>query len=69
MNRIQALRPPETSITARVLPCVGRTVPTFSGIQSICAFMIPVIGKYCSGDVQTKPSAHVTASRSACTLG
>ena len=56
-------------MTARVLPCVGRTVPTFSGIQSICAFMIPVIGKYCSGDVQTKPSAHVTASRSACTLG
>src|ERR1700731_2902649 len=26
--------PPETSITASVLPCVGRTEPTLSGIQS-----------------------------------
>jgi hypothetical protein len=33
--------PPDTSITARVLPCVGRTAPKLSGIQSICAFMIP----------------------------
>lgn len=35
--------PPETSITASVLPCVGRTEPMASGIQSICAFMIPVM--------------------------
>ena len=29
--------PPETSITASVCPCVGRSAPMDSGIQSICA--------------------------------
>lgn len=35
--------PPLTCITASVFPCVGRTAPIASGIQSICAFMIPVM--------------------------
>ena len=35
--------PPETCITASVFPCVGRTAPSDSGIQSICVFINPVI--------------------------
>jgi hypothetical protein len=61
--------PPETCITASVLPCVGRTEPTASGIQSICAFMMPVIAPWRSGDVHTMPSDHCARSRSSCTFG
>ena len=35
--------PPETCITASVLPWVGRIPPNSSGRWSICAFMMPVI--------------------------
>ena len=35
--------PPETCISASVLPCVGRTAPLVSGIQSIWHFMMPVM--------------------------
>lgn len=35
--------PPETCMTASVLPWVGRTAPTDNGIQSICVFINPVI--------------------------
>ena len=41
--------PPDPCITASVLPCVGRTAPIASGIQSICAFMMPVIAPCRSG--------------------
>ena len=61
--------PPETCITARVLPWVGRTAPTASGIQSICAFMMPVMAPWRSGEHQTMPSAHCASSRSSTTFG
>ena len=35
--------PPLTCMTARVFPCDGRTAPDVSGIQSIWAFMMPVM--------------------------
>lgn len=35
--------PPQTCMTARVLPWVGRIPPMESGSQSICAFMMPVM--------------------------
>ena len=56
-------------MTASVLPCVGRTAPSASGIQSICAFMMPVIAPWRSGEHQTMPSDHVDESRSSCTFG
>ena len=61
--------PPETCITASVLPWVGRIAPELSGIQSICAFMMPVMAPWRSGEHHTMPSAHCAASRSSTTLG
>ena len=55
-------------MTANVLPCVGRAAPEFSGIQSICAFMMPLIAPCRSGEHQTWPSDHATSVRSSCTL-
>src|SRR5229473_1672458 len=60
--------PPLTCMTARVLPCVGRTAPIASGIQSICAFMIPVIAPWRSGLHHTWPSDHADSSRSSWTF-
>ena len=61
--------PPLTSITAKVLPCVGRTAPNDNGIQSIWLFMMPVMAPCRSGEHQTMPSDHVAKLRSSCTLG
>ncbi|MNU80370.1 hypothetical protein D3C71_700010 [compost metagenome] len=61
--------PPETSMTASVLPCVGRTDPTARGIQSICDFMMPVIAPWRSGLTQTCPSDHWESSRNSFTFG
>ncbi len=61
--------PPQTCITASVLPWVGRTAPSASGIQSICAFITAVIAPCRSGEHHTCPSDHCTSSRSSCTLG
>ncbi len=69
LTALNDCEPPETSITASVLPWVGRTAPMFNGIQSICAFMMPLIAPWRSGDVQTMPSAQAADSRSSCTLG
>ena len=61
--------PPDTCITARVLPWVGRTAPDDSGIQSICDFMTPVIAPWRSGEHQTMPSDQAASWRNSCTLG
>ncbi len=61
--------PPETSMTASVLPCVGRTEPTESGIQSICDFITPVIAPCRSGLTQTCPCDHCESARSSWTFG
>ena len=61
--------PPLTCITASVLPCVGRTPPIDSGIQSIWVFIMPVIAPWRSGEHHTMPSHHVTRSRSSRTFG
>ncbi len=61
--------PPETCMTASVLPWVGRTAPTDSGIQSICVFINPVIAPWRSGELQTMPSAHWTSSCNSRTFG
>ena len=61
--------PPDTCITASVRPCVGRTAPPGSGIQSIWDFITPLIAPWRSGLVQTCPSDHSIASRSSCDLG
>ena len=61
--------PPDTCITASVLPWVGRTEPVDSGIQSICVFMIPVMAPCRSGEHQTIPSDQAASSRSAWTFG
>lgn len=66
---LKLCEPPETCITASVRPCVGRIAPIDSGIQSICAFITPVIAPWRSGLVQTWPSDHRHRSRSSCTLG
>ena len=69
LTALNDCEPPDTSITASVLPCVGRTAPTLSGIQSICDFITPVIAPWRSGEVHTMPSAQAAASRNSCTLG
>jgi hypothetical protein len=51
-------------MTASALPCVGRTAPSESGIQSICAFMMPVIDPWRSGEHQTCPSDQAASARS-----
>jgi len=56
-------------MTASVRPCVGRTLPTSRGIQSICAFMMPEMAPWRSGLHQTWPSDHADNARSSCTLG
>jgi hypothetical protein len=43
LTALKLCEPSDTCMTAGVLPCVGRTAPIDNGIQSICAFMMPVI--------------------------
>src|ERR1700761_9568099 len=69
LTALNDCEPPETSITASVLPLVGRTAPTDRGIQSIWAFMMPVRAPGCSGEHQTMPSDHSASCRSSCTFG
>jgi hypothetical protein len=61
--------PPLTCITASVLPCVGRTLPSSSGNQSIWFLNTPVTVPCRSGLTQTWPSDHCDHSRSRCTSG
>jgi hypothetical protein len=61
--------PPLTCMTASVLPWVGRTAPTDSGIQSIWFFITPVMAPWRSGHDQTCPSDHWLSSRSLTTFG
>lgn len=61
--------PPQTCITASVLPCEGRTAPSLKGIQSICAFITALIAPCRSGELHTIPSHHLTSSRSSVTFG
>ena len=61
--------PPDTCMTASVRPCVGRTAPPGSGIQSIWAFITALIAPCRSGLVQTWPSDHSIAARNSWTLG
>jgi hypothetical protein len=69
LTALKLCDPPETCITASVLPWVGRTAPSDSGIQSICVFIRPVIAPWRSGEDQTIPSLHATRSRNSRTLG
>ncbi|MNR22873.1 hypothetical protein D3C85_1398530 [compost metagenome] len=61
--------PPETCITARVLPWVGRTAPRASGTQSICALNTADIEPWRSGEHHTWPSDHCIRVSSSWTLG
>ena len=69
LTALKDCEPPLTCITASVLPWVGRTAPSESGIQSICAFMMPVIAPWRSGLHQTCPSDQADSARNSCTLG
>ncbi|MNS75337.1 hypothetical protein D3C72_1088510 [compost metagenome] len=69
LTTLNDCEPPQTCITARVLPCVGRTAPMLSGIQSICDLNTPVIAPWRSGEHQTMPSDQSTKSRSSLTMG
>ena len=69
LTALNDCEPPETCMTASVLPCVGRTAPLVNGIQSICDFITPVMAPWRSGDVQTMPSLHSASARSSTTLG
>ena len=69
LTALKLCEPPETSSTARVLPCVGRTAPPDSGSQSICDFSSPVMAPCRSGETQTMPSLHTASSRSSATFG
>lgn len=42
LTALKDCEPPLTSAMANVRPCVGRTDPDESGIQSICCLNIPV---------------------------
>jgi hypothetical protein len=48
---------------------VGLTAPRVSGIQSICAFMMPLIAPCRAGEHHTMPSDHSVKLRSSATLG
>ncbi len=61
--------PPDTCAIASVLPCVGRTEPVDSGIQSIWFLKTAVTFPCCSGLIQMWPSLHLLSSRSSCTFG
>ena len=69
LTTLNDCEPPLTCITARVLPWVGRTLPSSSGSQSIWFLNTPVIVPWRSGDTQTWPSDHCDHSRSCRTLG
>ena len=43
LTALNDCEPPETCITARVRPCVGRTPPSLSGIQSIWLLITPLM--------------------------
>ena len=61
--------PPLTCATASVRPCVGRTLPRLSGIQSSCVLKRPVMAPCCSGETQTWPSLQAESARSSATFG
>ena len=61
--------PPLTCATASVRPCVGRTLPRLSGIQSSCVLKRPVMAPCCSGETQTWPSLQAESARSSTTFG
>ena len=61
--------PPDTCMTARVRPWVGRTPPSLSGSQSIWTFITPDRVPWRSGLLQTCPSDHIESARNSCTLG
>src|SRR3569833_1108477 len=61
--------PPDTCMTARVRPCVGRMLPTSSGFQSIWAFISPEMAPWRAGLHHTWPSDHVDKDRSSWTFG
>lgn len=65
LTALKDCEPPQTCITASVLPCEGRTAPSHNGIQSICAFITPCR----SGELHTIPSHHLTRLRNSVTLG
>ncbi len=64
LTALKDCEPPLTCITASVLPCVGLTAPTDSGIQSIWVFITPVIAPCRSGEHHTMPSHQVTSCMS-----
>ena len=61
--------PPDTCITASVRPCVGRTAPSVSGIQSIWFLNTPVIAPCISGEHHTWASDQIESSRRRSTSG
>ena len=61
--------PPETCMTARVRPWVGRTAPMFKGSQSIWLLRMPVMAPCRSGEHHTCPSDHVDSARNSATFG
>src|SRR5450830_86361 len=69
LTALNDCEPPDTCITARVRPCVGRTLPVSSGNQSICDLNTPVTAPCRSGLHQTCPSDHSDSARSSCTFG
>ena len=69
LTALNDCEPPETCITARVRPWVGRTDPSDRGSQSIWLLMTPVMLPWRSGLTQTWPSDQIERSRSSWTLG
>ena len=69
LTALKDCEPPLTSITASVLPCVGRTAPRASGIQSIWLFKMPVMAPWRSGEHHTMPSDQAASVRNSCTFG
>ena len=69
LTTLNDCEPPQTCITARVRPWVGRTPPSSSGSQSIWFLNTAVSVPWRSGDTHTWPSDHCDHSRSCCTLG
>ena len=61
--------PPSTCMTASVFPCVGRTAPSLSGIQSTWFLKTALNVPWTSGLHQTMPSHQRTSARSSRTLG
>ncbi len=69
LTTLNDCEPPQTCITASVLPWVGRTAPRARGIQSICALNTADSAPCRSGEHHTWPSDHCIRARNSCTLG